>query len=114
MYLEGEYQKFNSNSGWQDDSYPLMQAFSHFTFYNSGGDEIVCDLQGVDQVSEKVVQLTDPAILSVRSRFGDCDIGHKKLIQWIRSHKCNEICHALKLDEFKVEDSYSYSKCNDH
>ncbi|KAL4480403.1 hypothetical protein ABPG74_020919 [Tetrahymena malaccensis] len=110
QYLEGEYRKFNSNSGWSDENYPLLQAFSHFTYYNSGGQEILCDLQGVDQIESQTIQLTDPAILSIRQRFGDCDIGYQKLQYWIKNHKCNHICHALNLNDFKLEESLSFSK----
>ena len=45
-----EYRKFTSNSGWIEDSNEhavlAMEAFSHFTYHRSGGNLLVCDLQG--------------------------------------------------------------------
>ena len=44
------FQKFNSNSGWVGDSgdswCQAMQALSHFSFHDSDGSYLLCDLQG--------------------------------------------------------------------
>jgi len=44
------YEKFNSNTGWADISggawSDAMQALSHFSYHNSGGQFLLCDLQG--------------------------------------------------------------------
>mmetsp|Transcript_71767 Transcript_71767/g.126697 ORF Transcript_71767/g.126697 Transcript_71767/m.126697 type:complete len:255 (-) Transcript_71767:314-1078(-) len=45
--IEGRYAKFNSNSGWINDGYQMMQALSHFSFHHSRGRYLLCDLQGV-------------------------------------------------------------------
>ena len=43
------FQKFNSNTGWQDrDGTPwnlVMQALSHFSYHSTGGGTVLCDLQ---------------------------------------------------------------------
>ena len=31
-FIEGTYAKFNSNSGWVNEGYKMMQALSHFSF----------------------------------------------------------------------------------
>ena len=46
-FLEGEYKKINSNNGLVMDFSEALAAFSHFTFNASGGEFVVCDLQGV-------------------------------------------------------------------
>ncbi|KAI3640277.1 hypothetical protein MIR68_001155 [Amoeboaphelidium protococcarum] len=48
-YMPGEYKKWSNNSGiWiKDDDGSLMAAFSHWTFVESRGQILVCDLQGV-------------------------------------------------------------------
>lgn len=44
------FEKFNSNSGWADTtggaSSQIMQALSHFSYDNSGGQFLLCDVQG--------------------------------------------------------------------
>ncbi|SPO03578.1 related to protein kinase [Cephalotrichum gorgonifer] len=44
------FEKFNSNTGWADMSggkwSEAMQAPSHFSYHNSGGQFLLCDLQG--------------------------------------------------------------------
>jgi hypothetical protein len=44
------FEKFNSNTGWADmtggASSEAMQALSHFSYHNSGGQFLLCDLQG--------------------------------------------------------------------
>jgi hypothetical protein len=42
--------KFNSNSGWSSSTGTeqdlVMQALSHYSYHTSGGQFLVCDLQG--------------------------------------------------------------------
>ena len=49
-YIDGEYVKYNSNSGFVDNrlSRQTPHAFSHFTFERSGHELIVVDIQGED------------------------------------------------------------------
>lgn len=57
-YIEGNYVKYNSNSGFVDNRVcrQTPHAFSHFTFERSGHDLIVVDIQGVGDL------YTDPQI----------------------------------------------------
>ena len=56
-FIEGDYIKYNSNSGFVEESLRLTpQAFSHFTFERSGHELIVVDIQGVGDL------WTDPQI----------------------------------------------------
>ena len=60
------WQKFNSNTGWTDGEEMswgrVMQAVSHFSYHASGGQFVLCDLQG--GVYRDGAVLTDPVILS--------------------------------------------------
>ena len=89
------YQKFNSNSGWSDDSMPwprVMQALSHFSYHHSNGQLVLCDLQG-GIYSESVV-LTDPVILSTTKIYGVTDLGSKGISSFFANHQCNEFCRS--------------------
>ena len=44
--IEGTYAKFNSNSGWVNEGYNMMQALSHFSYHVTEGRYLLCDLQG--------------------------------------------------------------------
>ena len=46
-FIDGEYKKFNSNSGAVLEWSEALAAFSHYTYNASDRELIVCDLQGV-------------------------------------------------------------------
>ena len=47
-FIEGEYKKFNSNSGYvSEDCRRTPQAFSHFSFEQSGREKMIIDIQGI-------------------------------------------------------------------
>jgi hypothetical protein len=87
------YQKFNSNTGWADvdmDWSRVMQALSHYSYHKSGGQFVLCDLQG--GVYSDGVVLTDPVILSRRGGYGVTDLGPRGISSFFSRHKCNEFC----------------------
>jgi Alpha-kinase family len=87
------YQKFNSNSGWADDSIPwarVMQALSHYSYHVSGGATLLCDLQG--GVYKDGVVLTDPVIMSNTRQYGPTDLGPRGISSFFSSHVCSEYC----------------------
>ena len=89
------YQKFNSNSGWADDSLPwprVMQALSHFTYHISNGQYLLCDLQG--GIYRDGVILTDPVVLSNTRQYGPTDLGPEGMSTFFAHHECNEFCAA--------------------
>ncbi|KAK5651650.1 hypothetical protein OQA88_11825 [Cercophora sp. LCS_1] len=95
-FIPGVYIKYNSNSGFVNDtsSKPSAQAFSHFTYERSKGRFLVADLQGVGGV------LTDPAIHTLdQERFKLCDtnLGGAGFKFFFATHVCNEVCKGLKL-----------------
>jgi len=89
------YQKFNSNTGWADESTPwprVMQALSHFSYHVSNGQSLLCDLQG--GVYRDGVVLTDPVVMSVSRSYGPTDLGSAGMNSFFASHTCNEFCRS--------------------
>jgi hypothetical protein len=89
------WQKFNSNSGWADGSggwADVMQALSHFSYHASGGQFLLCDLQG-GLYSHGAV-LTDPVILSRDHSYGVTDLGPQGISSFFARHQCGEFCRA--------------------
>lgn len=90
-----KFQKWNLNSGLNVVNTPFaraMQAFTHFTYHESGGQCIVCDIQGALYHDQAI--LTDLAIVSHQpGAFGATDLGAKGLIKFFSKHVCNEFCN---------------------
>ncbi|KAH7007203.1 kinase-like domain-containing protein [Ilyonectria destructans] len=87
------YQKFNSNTGWNDDSMgwgEVMQALSHFSYHVSGGQFVLCDLQG--GIYKDEVVLSDPVILSRNRDYGVTDLGSEGISSFFSQHDCNNFC----------------------
>lgn len=89
------YDKFNSNTGWTDDSMAwgeVMQALSHFSYHVSGGQFVLCDLQG--GIYQHEVVLSDPVILSRNRDYGVTDLGPKGISSFFSQHCCNNYCRS--------------------
>ncbi|XP_038062744.1 alpha-protein kinase vwkA-like [Patiria miniata] len=97
-YLEGEYVKFLSNSSYVNHNVAafLPAAFSHFTFHESRGSILVCDLQGVR--GQRSYVFTDPAIHSLNKGigfYGPTDLGVFGMIKFFQNHHCNPLCRGF-------------------
>lgn len=105
-FIEGEYIKHNSNSGFVSDVVRMTpHAFSHFTFERSGHQLIVVDIQGVDDL------YTDPQIHTVSgTEYGSGNLGTKGMALFFYSHQCNDICKLMKLTEFDLSKNEIASK----
>mmetsp|Transcript_9043 Transcript_9043/g.16600 ORF Transcript_9043/g.16600 Transcript_9043/m.16600 type:complete len:264 (+) Transcript_9043:55-846(+) len=98
----GEFDKFNSNSGWSCGTAKLPDFFSHWTWVHTGGRYLVCDLQGhrgrpggpLYQGESYYYLLTDPAICSFERKFGITDLGKQGIKNWFAHHVCNELCET--------------------
>lgn len=87
------YQKFNSNSGWNDESErwgQVMQALSHFSYHLSGGNLVLCDIQG--GIYSREIVLSDPVILSRTRQYGVTDLGPEGISSFFFQHNCNNFC----------------------
>ena len=106
-YLNGNFTKFNSNSGWQNpqNEKSSVQAFCHWTYHISNEEYLFCDAQGLHKFDKYV--LTDPCIVSNKvyatddtgniinrqeQTFGVSDVGREFLLNWFKHHKCNKYC----------------------
>lgn len=97
------YEKFTSNSGWIGDTSDwevrCMEAFSHYSYHATGGQMVVCDLQGRYRYNprsrnKRRFELGDPAICSSARRFGPTDLGQKGMHSFFANHTCNEFCDS--------------------
>lgn len=68
-----------------------MQALSHYSFHKSGGQYLLCDLQGGLDDGEGPV-LSDPAILSRDMKYGVTDLGSEGIANFFALHRCNKYC----------------------
>ena len=96
-FLEGRFVKVLSNSGVFKDSEEakIASAFSHWTWAETGGKMLICDLQGVMQDDGSWL-LTDPAVLTPKvGTFGPTDLGLPGMHAFWFSHKCSEMCEHL-------------------
>ena len=113
-FLEGEYIKYNTNNGFvrrrsgaesvsEAMSVETPQALSHYSFHNSGGEEMLVDLQGVEVEEEalgrtaarRVFRFTDPQVHSRCLKYGHGDRGQRGFDDFFRSHKCGRLCGLL-------------------
>ncbi|KAJ7248189.1 kinase-like domain-containing protein [Mycena haematopus] len=90
------FEKFNSNTGWAPISggawSEAMQALSHFSYHNSGGQFLLCDLQG--GVYSDGYILSDPVIMSQNQNCGPADLGPDGIRSFFQRHRCGRFCKS--------------------
>ena len=75
-----------------------MEAFAHYTYHRSGGNLLVCDLQGRYRFNKykkakSCYEVTDTAICSRKREFGPTDMGEKGIESFFHHHVCNRFCN---------------------
>ena len=108
-YIEGKYEKFNSNNGYvaaSEDSFTAaMQTFSHYSWVKSKKELLICDLQGVR--TDRGVILTDPAIHATKFwRYGMTNLGPKGMWRFFKTHHCNDFCKEMRLEKHFRQPDY--------
>ena len=105
--MKGKFLKWNANEQFRDvvnkvDVAP--GAFSHFTWHESRGEEIVVDMQGVSTSKyQRKYLFTDPQLHShiitdPSARISVGDLGKNGMIHFYQGHRCTQECRALELD----------------
>jgi len=99
-------EKFNSNNGSGSAQHDFPDFLSHWSYVNSGGDHLLCNLQGHRGVvgspvvggSTNYYLFKDPVILSRnRGTYGISDTGQRGINNWLNRHQCNWLCTHFNL-----------------
>lgn len=69
-----------------------MQSISHFSYHASGGNSLLCDLQG--GIYSNGVVLTDPVVMSRKQLYGPTDLGSGGIETFFARHVCNQYCRG--------------------
>ena len=95
------YKKWSGNYGFVNEPHysPLLAAFSDWSYVITENYLIVVDLQGVDRENKYI--LTDPSIHCQDPKFGNTNLGKVGIEQFFKTHKCSEICAAMRLPKNK-------------
>lgn len=103
-YLSGPYRKWIRNDGIviiHDSLLPLLEAFVHFSFHESGHRLAILDVQGVPIRAERRIVLTDLQLTSnvVEGAYGARDLGPAAIRRYMKHHQCNDFCRSAGLPE---------------
>lgn len=85
------FKKWNSNTMEERTAEAAVaNALSHFSFHHSGGDKLLCDLQG--GYTDGWYVISDVVLHSRGRRFGPSDLGKPGIATWMAGHQCNSFC----------------------
>lgn len=117
--INGEFEKFNSNSGWSCGTCCLPDALSHWSWVHTQGDMLLCDPQGHRgrpggpkcDGNVHYYLFTDPVVMTPTGRFGCTDLGQAGIEAFFKRHTCNSLCKALGLGGNKPSGSGGDTAC---
>jgi hypothetical protein len=100
-FVEGDYHKWNTNSGWTDheEIRHTPQAFTFGSFRLTKGELMVVDVQGVGDL------YTDPQIHSLNNEeFGDGNLGARGMALFLKSfqHDTNPVAQYMQFPPFAL------------
>lgn len=114
-FIPGNFKKWLSNYGYISDEVSFaksMPAFAHWSWWHTGGEKMIADLQGVR--SDDGYTLTDPVLMSQSVNgqiYGCTDTGVEGIALFFLNHECNDICNSLPRPTF---DSIGISRSQLH
>ena len=76
----------------------IVNAFTHYTYQETNGNLMICDLQGV------LTNCFSPLCLT-KKPSGKYNIGIIGMVAFFRNHICGETCKKLELKEDPIEKS---------
>jgi len=89
--------------------YDVPQSLSHYSWSSTLGGILVCDLQGIWNELDGF-EFTDPCVHSrdAKHTHGATDKGFNGIQNFFETHKCNDLCRAMRLTPFNnTRDAYS-------
>eukprot|EP00667_Euglena_gracilis_P006207 EG_transcript_6258 len=93
-YVDGQFEKYNNNDGDvgpRDAERNTPQAFSHFSYFHSGRQHLIVDIQGFGDV------YTDPQVHSNTRPFSLGNLRQAGIDKFFATHRCNNVCVRLGL-----------------
>ena len=98
-WISGSFDKFVSNTGepFVDNEY--AHAFAHYSLFYSGGEFLICDIQGHERT------FCDCQIATISGGITPADLGSDAMMVFMANHECNGVCDVLKLPNFKKKGS---------
>lgn len=72
----------------------LLEAFVHFTHQASGGQLVICNLEGLENEVGRVI-LKTPVIHSQHRLYGETDQGPRGIQEVMSQHVCNPLCRQV-------------------
>ncbi|KAF3202127.1 hypothetical protein TWF191_003150 [Orbilia oligospora] len=107
------FEKFNSNSGWALSEptgwAAALQSLSHFSYENSGGQLLLCDLQG--GIYNDGFVLTDPVIMSRAQNCGPADLGMDGIMSFFQRHRCVPANEIFSYTSHCARETFSLNQC---
>lgn len=83
-----------SGSACSLDNRELLEAFVHFTYQASGGQLVVCGLEGLEDEQGALIVKT-PVIHSRHKGYGETDQGLPGIQRVMSRHVCNQHCRRI-------------------
>lgn len=91
-----------------------LDAFLHFSYFESGQKFVLCGFQGI-HTDEEGYKLSTPCFHSTEKRWGLTDKGQTGMKAVFAKHKCNNLCYSWPKpsDHLAVDDSDHMSSENE-